>query len=196
MTSARNPFEALFQSPEYKAREAAYQYARAKRRAAFLAEHGDERAAFRATPQEEVLRAACEPLLGPGETWNDLYRLAGWDWCDGFDEMPESLIAAVSDAWPMPKTVEAAWAEYQATESRTADRQAFSEEYGPPGFIEARQRVVQVILDTLPAQTLADLRARLSWLDMLNELGAPRVDVQRARLATLRCDIERMGRGF
>ena len=192
MNAARNPFEDLFQSPEYKTREAEYQRARADRRAAFLEEHGDERVASRDTEMEDALQDACKPLLGSGETWLGLYRLAGWDWCDGFEEMPEVLITAVSDAWPMPKTVEAAWTEYQATESRTADRQAFLEEYGPPGFIEARQRVLQTLMDTLPAHSLEDLRARLSWLDLLNELGAPRVDVQRARLATLRLDIERL----
>lgn len=192
MTAARNPFEEMFQSEAYKARQAAYQRARAHRREVFLDEHGDQRVAFRDTEMEDALRDACEPLLDPGHTWLGLYRLAGWDWCDGFDEMPSALITAVSDAWPMPKTVEEAWVEYQATEDRTADRQAFSEEYGPPGFVEARQRVIQALLDSLPAQSLADLRARVAWLVWLNELGAPRVDVQRVRLETLRLDIERI----
>ncbi len=42
MTAGQNPFEALFQSEAYMAREAAYQRDRADRRAAFLEEHGDE----------------------------------------------------------------------------------------------------------------------------------------------------------
>ena len=99
MTADRNPFMTLFNSAEYQAREADYQRARAKRRTLFLAENdGDQCVAFRDTEQEDALRDACKPLLGSGETWLGIYRLAGWDWCDGFDDMPDALIAAVSDA--------------------------------------------------------------------------------------------------
>lgn len=193
MTADRNPFASVIRSPAYQAREVAYQQGRADRRALVLAKHvGDECAAFRDTEMENALRNACKPLLGPGETWLGLHRLAGWDCCDSFDDMPDILLTVVSDAWPMPKTVEGAWIEFRATEARTADRNAFSEDYSPPAFVEARQRVVQVLLDSLPAKSLADLRTRLSWLDWLNELGAPRVDVQRVRLEILRGDIERI----
>ena len=192
MTAARNPFEALFQSDEYKAREAAYQRARADRRAAFLDEHGDERIAFRDTEMEEALRDACEPLMDSKEVSRGFCRLAGWDACDSFDDMPPELCAAVTDAWSIPATVAEAWTEFQATETRRADRAAFAEGYEPPAFVEARQRVVEELLNAYPARDRADLLARISWLECLNELGAPRVENQRARLETLRLDIERV----
>ena len=48
------------------------------------------------------------------------------------------------------------------------------------------------MLNAYPARGRADLLARLSWLERLNELGAPRVEMQRERLATLRADVERL----
>lgn len=195
MTAARNPFAAIFDSPAYRARQAERERVRAERRATFLAAHGDERAAFRDTPMEDALRAACEPLMDPEEIARGLCRLAGWDACDAFDDMPPDLCAAVTDAWPIPATVAEAWAEFQASEARCADRQAFADGYEPPVFIEARRRVVEELLNGFPARDLADVRARLSWLERLNELGAPRVEVQRERLAVLRADVERLVEG-
>lgn len=192
MTAAQNPFEALFTSPAYLARQAERERICADRRTAFLAEHGDERAAFRDTPMEDALRDACEPLMDLAEVARGLCRLAGWDAHDAFDDMPPALCAAVTEAWPIPTTVADAWTEFQATEARTADRQAFSEGYEPPVFVEARQRVLEEMLNDFPAWCLDDLRARLSWLERLNELGAPRIEVQRERLGVLRADVERM----
>ena len=44
----------------------------------------------------------------------------------------------------MRETVAEAWSEFWATEAPTADRQAFSEEFNSPGFIDARKRESQV----------------------------------------------------
>ena len=193
MTTGRNPFEAIFDGPANRAREAAYQQARAVRRIAFLAGHaGDESAAFHETEMEGALRAACESLTDPEEVAGGLCRLAGWDAHDAFDDMPAALCDAVTGAWPLPATIAEAWTEFQATETRTADRQAFADAYEPPAFLEARQRVVEEMLNGFPARGLADLLARLSWLQHLNERGAPRVEVQRERLGVLRADVERI----
>ena len=99
MTAGRNPFEAIFDSPANRGREAAYQQARAVRRIAFLADHaGDETAAFHETEMEGALRVACAPLANPEEASRGLDRLAGWDGCDTFDDMPAALCDVITGA--------------------------------------------------------------------------------------------------
>ncbi|SDO52210.1 hypothetical protein SAMN05216360_12542 [Methylobacterium phyllostachyos] len=178
--------------PEIVAARAESERERAERAAAAVAEHGSEEAVFADTPIEAALRTACEPLLGPGHTWDGVYELAGWSWLQGRDRMPAALRAAAAEAWRMPETVAAAWAEYQARDRREGERYALFPDWSPHAFTEARRGLVEEVLDTYPARSLADLRARLSWLDELNEIDATSQREQRVRLVTLRADIERM----
>ena len=180
--------------PEIVAAHAERERERTERAAAAVVEHGSEAAVFADTPIEAALRAACEQLLGPGQTWDGIYELAGWSWIQGRDRMPDALRAAAAGAWPMPETVAAAWAEHQARNRREDDRYALFPDWMPHAFTEARRGLIEEVLDTCPARSLTDLRARLSWLDELNEIDATRQSEQRVRLATLRADIERMGR--
>ncbi|MGU3541028.1 hypothetical protein [Methylobacterium sp. A54F] len=187
-------FHDIFNTPELRAQRAERDRERADRRTAALAEYGSEDAVFADTPMEAALRQACAPLLGQGETWNELYRLAGWYWLDGRKNMPVRLREAVAAAWPMPSTVAEVWAEHAATEKLGRDRAAFFPDYNPHGFVEVRQSLLEDLLDTLPAKSLNDVRARLSWLEYW-----PGIEVDQSRqsltasLAALRADIERMG---
>ena len=187
-----HPFEALFNSPEFRARRAERERQDAATRAEALAEHGTAEAVFADTPMEAALRAACEPLLGPGETWDGLHKLAGWDWLDGLRAMPGTLRTVVETAWPLPATVVEAWAEHQERGRLDSQRHAFDPDWSASTPAAARRDVVEGLLDTLPARSLADMRARLSWLDELNDIEARGEDRQRGRLATLRADVERM----
>ena len=187
-----HPFEALFNSPEFRARRAERERQDAELRVEALAEHGTAEAVFADTPMEAALRAACEPLLGPGETWDGLHKLAGWDWLDGLRAMPEILRASVEAAWPLPTTVAGAWAEHRERGRFDSQRHAFDPDWSASTPAAARCDVVEGLLDTLPARSLADVRARLSWLDELNDIEGRGEDRQRVRLATLRADIERM----
>ena len=187
-----HPFEALFNSPEFRARRAERERQDAVTRAEALAEHGTAEVVFADTPMEAALRLACGPLLGPGETWDGLHKLAGWDWLDGLRAMPEILRATVETAWSLPATVADAWTEHQERGPLDGPRHAFDPAWSASTPAAARRDVVEGLLDTLPARSLADMRARLSWLDELNDIEARGEDRHRVRLATLRADVERM----
>ena len=185
-------FAEYLNRPEIVAERAERERQRTERAAAAVAEHGSEEAVFADTAIEAALRTACEPLLGPRQTWDRVYELAGWNWFHSRARMPDALRAAAAGAWPMPETVAAAWIEYQARGRREDDRYALFPDWSPHAFTEARRGLVEEVLDTCPARSLADLRARLSWFDELNEIDATSQSEQRVRLATLRADIERM----
>lgn len=165
----------------------------AARAAAVLAQYPSKAALFADTPIEAALRAACAPLLGAGQTWRDIYTLDGWDGWGSVEKMPPRVRAAVSRAWAMPATVQAAWGEYAATEKLDKDRAAVDPGYLPERFAAARQLLVEEMLNTTPARSLNDIRARLDWLDFwAHHETDQEVEDHRTTLATLRADVERM----
>lgn len=191
--AAADMFNSFFNSPEMLAERAEREAKRRVKAAAIIDRFGSEDAVFADTPMEAALRQACEPLLGPGETWNTIYRLDGWDGY-GVSKMPASVRRAVSETWPLPATVTEAWAEFEATDALDRERSTVESHYTPHGFAEARRYVVEDLLNTLPARSLADLRARLSWMEWWNlHETTPDVKEDRVRLTTLRGDVERMG---
>ena len=192
--AAADAFNEFFNRPDFVAERAERRQRRRAEAAAIVERHGSEEAVFADTPMESALRAACEPLLGPGETWESVYRLDGWGSLDSRAKMPASVRRAVTEAWPMPATVTAAWAEFQATERLTGERYTLSDYADPPSFVSARRYVVEEVLNTLPARSLAELRARGAWLDFWANYEVDQgADDHRAVVATLRADIERMG---
>ncbi|MGU3337180.1 hypothetical protein ACLBXJ_04140 [Methylobacterium mesophilicum] len=162
--------------------------------AAILAQYGSEDAVFTDTPMEAALRAAFESLLGQGDRSEIGSSLDGWGTHASRATMPLSVRHAASQAWPMPETVASAWAEYEAADRLTHERYVVDDYFNPYLFTEARQQLVVEILNTLPARSLNDMRARGAWLGHWadGELEQSRDD-QRAVVAALRADIERMG---
>ncbi|BCM88104.1 hypothetical protein [Methylobacterium indicum] len=192
----RSFFEDLFNTPEHKAWEAKRERERASRRSELLKVYGSEAAVFADTPREAAMRAACAPLITRRPiTGGEMDTLDGWSGVfDGRSKLPDSVREAVSGAWPLPRTVAEAWAEFDAAERLDSDRCVFAYEYSPEHWVEARRYVLEELLDTLPARSLNDLRARLSWFDYHNAREIhPDPAEERVRLATLRADIERMG---
>lgn len=186
-------FNAFFNTPEMQAQRAERERLRAEKRAVLLVEYETEAAVFDDTPLEAALRAACEPLLGPGEIWDGIYRLDGWGILDGRATMPESVRRAVSEGWPMPTTVAGAWAEFEAAEKIADARCAFCYEYTPHAFVEGRRYLIEDLLNTLPARSLNDLRARGAWLEFWARAEITQsTDEHLAVVTTLRADIERM----
>lgn len=194
--AAADAFNEFFNSPEMRAQRAEREQERAKRRAAILAAYGSENAVFADTEREAALRAACAPLLVRDKRpeWEGSYNLGGWADHGGPDTMPAAVREAVMNGWPKPETVAAAWVEYTAAEAIEDARYAFDGNYTPHRWVEARHYVLEDMLDTHPAYSLNDLRARMSWLEFLS-----RKEVQWThkndllRFATLRTDIERIG---
>lgn len=192
----RNFFEDLFNSPEFKARDAERERERAARRAAALAEHGSEDAVFADTDREAALRRACAPLTVWDERpeWRGCYTLAGWSDDDGKQSMPASVREAAAEGWPYPETVAAAWVEYEAAEALDSARYAFDPDYNPHQWVRARSYVLEDALNTMPARSLHDLRARMTWLEHLSKLQVQWThNDDLIRYATLRADIERVG---
>ena len=189
-----NSFAEFMSRPEFVAERNEREARRRIEVAAILERHGSEGAVFADTPMEEALRVSCEPLLGPYETWEMDYHLHGWGSLGSRHQMPATVRDAVCQAWPMPETVAATWAEYEATDRLTRERYTVDGYYEPHLFTEARQQLVAEILNTLPARSLHDMRARGAWLGHWADGEAEQSrDDHRAAVATLRADIERMG---
>lgn len=187
----RNPFEELFNSPEFRAKRAEREAKRAARRAEALAEYGSEEAVWEPCEMERALREACRPIIIRRPIiGGEMDTLQGWD---GGPNLPPDARAAVAGGYPLPDTVHGAWAEYRYWEKRYADHEAFCPDIDPPLVVRARQRLLEGLLDTMPARSLRDTRARLDWMQHVLDLGFSR-DVldDQACLTALRGDIERM----
>lgn len=194
--AATNAFNDFFNTPEFHAERAERERKRLDRCAILLKQYGSEDAVFADTEREAALRDACAPLVvwDTRPEWSGSYDLGGWGSMGSRDKLPAAVREAVSKSWPLPETVAQAWAEFEAAEALEGDRCAFVPEYTPHSWVEARRYVLEDILDTTPARSLNDLRARLSWMEFLHGLQAQwSHDRDGLRLATLRADIERMG---
>ncbi|MCJ2058200.1 hypothetical protein MKL09_16775 [Methylobacterium sp. J-048] len=193
-TPPRSIFDELFNQPEFKVEMAERERARIIKADAVIARYGSADAVSAGTPMEAALRAACEPLLGPGETWSTIYRFDGWGSLDSRADMPATVQEAVTCAWPMPETVAAAWAEFRCTDRLTGARYTLDRYCDPPAFSEARRHLVEVILNTAPARSLNNMRTRGAWLNFWANGDMRQSDAEhQAVVATLRADIERMG---
>lgn len=187
-------FAEFMNRPEFVAERNEREARRRVEAAAIIERYGSEEALFEDTPMEAVLRAACEPLLGPGETWSTSYSLDGWGTLATGDTMPASVRAAMAQGWPLPETVAEAWAEYEAADRLMGERCTVDYTYEPHLYVQARRYVVEEICNTLPARSLNDLRARGEWLAFQADAEvSQRPDEHRTLVATLRADIERMG---
>lgn len=174
---SRNPFDELFNSPEAKAERGEREQQRAVRRAAALAEYGDETGVFAESAWERRLRLACEPLAEWHPEHGYIRNLDGWS--GPGTVVPGSVIAAVSGAYRLPHTVVEALAEYEFWEGVMDDRCAFSRDYPGELWIDARRYVVEGLCDRLPAAGADDVQARLAWMRRLVD-----ADIPRSRLET------------
>lgn len=181
-------------SPEARARRAAREQARAVRRDAALVEYGSETAVWHPSAAEKALEAACRPLIERKPIrGGDLVTLMGWDG-GRFRRMPAEVREAVAGACPVPISVREAWKEHAQFEKRREDRRAFFEDYDDDAWVKARIAFLEHLLDSLPAGSLNDVRARMAWMRHLNEIELNRGNPEDAELlATLHADIERMG---
>ncbi len=181
-------------SPEIQARRAARDQERSLRRDAAIAEYGSEEAVWRPCQAEASLEAACRPLIVLKPTWgSDHVTLMGWDG-GRFRRMPPEVREAVAEASPVPDSVREAWRELGHWEKRREDRRAFFEDFEEDAWVKARIALLEHLLDSLPAASLNDVRARLDWMQHLNAIGVARGGPEDGDLlATLRADVERMG---
>ena len=169
---SRTPIDEMFNSPEAKAERAEREQQRAMRRAAALAEYGDEAGVFAESAWEHRLRLACEPLAERHPEHGYIRNLDGWSGPGAV--VPASVIASASGAYRLPHTVVEALVEYEFWEGVMDDRCAFSRDYPGELWIDARRYVVEGLCDRLPAAGAEDVQARLAWMRHLVHADLPR----------------------
>ncbi len=109
------------------------------------------------------------PYGGDGTGGSSRFERLVNEACEGTDG--KALEAAAADAYPLPATLEQAWAEYRFIEDRAM---AIGERnpgaaLGPA--MEARRRVIErLLLAELPAAGFADLKCRLKFLRQRHEI--------------------------
>lgn len=187
-------FSDFFNTPEFRAQHAERQRRYADRRAAALAEYGSEDAVWEANEREQALERACRPLIVRKPIINgEMDTLQGWQG-GRFAGMPPDVQDAVANAYAVSAKVREAWAEFLFWEKIADDRTAFSDLYEHRVRVRARTSYLEHLLDSLPATSLNDIRARMDWMQHINERDWGRGDPEDGILiATLRADIERMG---
>lgn len=167
---------------------------RSERQKRVLAEYGSKDAVFRPCSRERALERACAPFrVRQGTLGWSSDSLWGWHAGLAGDPAPE-IVRAVSQAFCMPATVREAWSEFTFWQELVDDRHAFGVGRGDPApGVVIRTRLLERLLNSLPARSLGDIRARLSWFDFWSTYEVDQ-DPQdyRTVLATLRSDIERM----
>lgn len=187
--AAGGGFASFFDTPFFREQMAERDRERAERWREVLAEYGTEEAVFYPGEWEQALIEAAAPFRAA-----DGYGLRGWDYITSRDDPAPEIVDAIAGAYPMPTTVREAWVEFMFWDKLGRDREARGTACGDHApEVQFRVVLVERLLDTMPVRGLADLRARMSWLEWLNDLGSPCQDKQRIRLAALRADIERMG---
>lgn len=172
--SMADAFNDFFNSPDMRRQRAEAEAKRAANRKRLLKIFGSEEAIFAETERERLLRVTLEPLanyrkydgaVGLDGKWTETRETyvngyAGWI-CG---RPPAALRQALNEAYPLPVTVTAAWAEYQEWENLMDARCAFSPDQDIPIWVRARQAALSSILDTYSEPTPEGLRARFNWM--------------------------------
>ena len=187
-------FRDLMNTPEHRAWANEQAQKRDARRAAALAEYGSEDAVWEPCERERALEDSCRPYIVRKPVMNgDIDTLQGWDG-GGWDRLAPDAQKAVANAYVMPETMRATWDEFMYWEKRIDDQCAFEPDVSHPLCVQARVAFLEDRLDTLAARSVADLKARVAWLQFEVERGfVGQQETERLRLATLRDDVVRMG---
>ena len=189
-------FADFFDTPFFRQAKEDGDRRRTERWREVLAEYGSEDAVFSPSAWEIALEQACEPFVVRKVTtgWR-IGSLLGWDFVTSRGDPAPQIVDAIATAYPMPTTVQSAWAEFAFWNKLGSDREARGVGCGDHrDWVYFRVQLVERMLDKHPAAGLADLRARMDHMDWRNDLeSAPDPAEERIRLATIRADIERMG---
>ncbi len=178
----------LDDDPGMRAMREARARERGERAAEVVARYGGEEAAWADTVEEAALESACRHLREGG--------LGLFDVPANVRDFPDALRRAAMEALPFPDTVAGAWDEHARWERRADDLAALNPDWSPSGPTEARRRLLEDVLDRLPARTFADVQARLSWMQHVLDLGFTRdIAEDQACLDALKADVEALGSG-
>lgn len=195
--------------PGYKARKAAEHARReaeaAEGRARLIAEYGSEEAVFARTDREQALWDAMAPhgrvemsvgadgteyppyiaeCLGVEHTYGGALRL---------EMLPPKLVDLVSEAYPIPATLAGVMDELRDWKQVERNRDLFWGEYYHHFEVQCRILVLENEMDTRPAATLDDLRARFDWWQQeIDSEGVAEAKISQKRKDTIVADVERL----
>ncbi|MCH8835877.1 MAG: hypothetical protein IH925_08005 [Proteobacteria bacterium] len=113
--------------------------------------------------------AGVPPYGGEGSGGSSRFERLVNKACEGTDG--KALEAAAANAYPLPATVEQAWAEYRFIE----DKAMVIDERNPgatlgPAMVARRRVIERLLLSELPAAGFADLKCRLMFLRQRHEI--------------------------
>jgi hypothetical protein len=161
------------EEPDWKAKQAAERAERLRKRKAELAEiiarYGSKEAALAPCPREQLLIDATRHLAR--KEWKQYVNgraqmdtLDGWD---GFKDSPQSVIDAVSAAYPLPRTVTEAKAECDYWQNRNHELElVYGNNIGDTMVglaAQAREEIVRKLFRYgLPAETVAEVEMRVA----------------------------------
>lgn len=175
-TVSNNPFAALFSSPEWQAEQRDRETKRAARRSELLAQFGSQEAVMAPTARETALAAACAPLAvwrnwidADGTVERYVSSFDGFGMDDGRSDLPDSVRDAVSTAVPLPSTVAGVFVELREAEDLRCNREQFERHYGQTIEVQAREYVLESLIETIPAESMADVKARFAWARWMGE---------------------------
>ena len=154
--------------------------------------YGSKEAIFAETEQERLLSAALEPFKVWAE-WTDetgvqhsyVESLGGANGVMG--KRPAEVLAAAAAAYPVPDTISGVLEEDRTWDELYLDRSAFGG-YDHWFWVQVRGEVLRDALMSRPAQSFADVEARLDWMTDEAENGL----LDQHHLETLQADIRRL----
>lgn len=168
-SQARNFFEEMFNTPEFRAEKEKRAKRDAAEREQLLRRYGSEEAIFEDTERERLLSEAVNHLKdwhqsvsADGEAYRYVSGLAG---CTSFydvERVPKAVITAVSRAYSIPSDLRGILTEYQEWGELYHARYLFAV-VDHWCWVDARIAVLEKILDTRPVQNWQDMRARMDW---------------------------------
>lgn len=150
--------------------------------------HGSPEAVFAETPAEAALGKAAAPFVEDGRLHPHFAPRPR--------KMADGLAVALTATVPLPATVVAALAAYDASVAHASDRYALDPDWMSPVHLDAWRHLLEQHLDTLPATSFADVQARTEWMQRVLDFGMSRdVDEDQDCLDALRADLKAIAEG-
>lgn len=198
-----NPFEGFAdwmeaQEPGYKAR-AAEEYRRKqeadmKERSELIDRYGSKEAVFAPCEKEKFIKESCKNLANIDEEYGYVSNLDGWDSLSKWEDLPESVRTAVSQAYKIPNSVEGCWDEILYWSKKYHERHLFEQDYEHDLEVLARIVVLEELILSLPAKRPEDVFARLARFEDLWS-GGGAADIEGAFIKQFREDIAFLSNG-
>lgn len=173
----REAFRDIFDTPEFRAEQAERQHRDDAKRKEILKEYGSEEAVFAETHWEALLSSAVDHLKEwkagrdvSGEPWSYVSKLDGVGSFYRFEQLTPSILDAIKSAIAVPSNLVGLLDEYKHWDNLYVTRYLFGGGEHEL-WVQARQVLLDHLLDTKPVQTWQDMQARLDWWQVALDRG-------------------------